>query len=99
MGASEKASGSDVVFNPVTDQIMRLAPCPTLIVKGKEVKRHRPLKRILVTTNGSSASRNATEVAFSLARGEKARVKLLDVVKENGRGGHRAEIARKRQFN
>jgi len=99
LGASEKASGSDVIFNAVTDQIMRLAPCPTLIVKGKEVKGHWPPKRILVPTNGSSASRNAAEVAFSLAKGEKVRVKLLDVVEENGRSGHRSETARKRQFN
>jgi len=99
LGASEKASGSDVVFNPVTDQIMRLAPCPTVIVKGKEVKGHWPPKRILVPTNGSAASRNAAEVAFSLAKGENVRVKLLDVVEENGRRGHRSDVARERQLN
>jgi Kef-type K+ transport system membrane component KefB len=99
LGASEKVSGSDVVFNPVTDQIMRRAPCPSLIVKGREVEGHWPPRRILVPTNGSTASRNAAEVAFSLAKGEKVQVKLLDVVEETGRRGHRYDAARRRQFS
>jgi len=102
LGASEKASGSDVVFNPVTDQIMRLAPCPTMIVKGKAVDQHWPPERILVPTNGSAASRHAAEVAFALAAGGEAHVALLNVVEENGSRGYHLDTsgeARERQLS
>lgn len=99
LGASEKPSGSDTVFNPVTDPIMRLAPCPTMVVKGRNVEAHWPPKRILVPTNGSAASRHAAEVAFKLAQPEEGgesdvRVMLLHIIEEV-RGDYRVgEMAR-----
>jgi len=101
VGAPEKASGRDVLFNPLTDQIVRLAPCPTMIVKGTRVAEHWPPKRILVPTSGSVSARYATEVAFAVAHGEEARVTLLSVVESEKRGDYRfdsSESARARQL-
>ncbi len=100
LGASEKASGRDVLFHPVTDEIVRLAPCPTMIVKGTRVAEHWPPTRILVPTNGSASARYAAEVAFALA-GD-AKVTLLSVVEGEKRGDYRFDSsvgARERQLS
>lgn len=102
LGASEKASGSDILFNPMTDEIVRLAPCPTMIVKGTRVAEHWPPKRILVPTNGSASARYAAEVAFALAHEEAVRVTLLNVVESEKRGDYRfdsSESSRERQLS
>lgn len=100
LGASERASGADTVFNPIIDQVMRLAPCPTMIVKATEAATHWPPKSILVPTNGSTASRHAAEVAFTLAKGSHTRVKLLNVVGETANGGrYDSERAHERRYN
>ncbi len=101
LGASEKASGRDVLFNPLTDQIVRLAPCPTMIVKGTRVAEHWPPKRILVPTNGSVSARYAAEVAFAIAHDEGTQVTLLSVVESEKRGDYRfdsSESSRERQL-
>ena len=102
LGASEKASGSDILFNPLTDKLVRLAPCPTLIVKGTRVGEHWPPKRILVPTNGSSSARSAAEIAFALARNEDVQVTLLNVVESEKRGDYRFDSSgrsRERQLS
>lgn len=102
LGASEKTSGSDVLFNPLTDQLVRLAPCPTMIVKGTRVSEHWPPRRILVPTNGSASARSAAEVAFALAQGEDVQVTLLNVIESEKRGDYRfdsSERARDRQLS
>jgi nucleotide-binding universal stress UspA family protein len=102
LGASEKASGSDILFNPLTDQLVRLSPCPTMIVKGTRVAEHWPPRRILVPTNGSASSRSAAEVAFVLARDENVQVTLLNVVEVEKRGDYRFDSSgrsRERQLS
>ncbi len=100
LGASEKTSGSEVLFNPLTDQLVRLAPCPTMIVKGTRVDEHWPPRRILVPTNGSASARAAAEVAFSLAQDEDVEVTLLNIIESEKRGDYRfdsSERSRQRQ--
>jgi nucleotide-binding universal stress UspA family protein len=60
--------------------MVRLAPCPTLVVKGDHMERHWPPRRLLVPTNGSASSRHAAEVAFLLATEEDEEVFLLSIV-------------------
>lgn len=79
LGASEKGSTSEVVFNPVTDYLVRVAPCPTLVVKT-HANVTWPPRSILVPVVGSAASRRATEVAYALARDTECRVTLLHVL-------------------
>lgn len=79
LGASQGRASSEVVFNPIVDYLMRMAPCPTLVVKGGAREPHWPPSRILVRANGTEAARHAAEVAFALA-GEQTEVILLHVV-------------------
>lgn len=88
MGASARSGGSETLFNPVIDRVMRLAPCPIMVVKAMDTTRHWPPQSILVPTNGSAASRQAAEVAFTLAQTGGTRVRLLNVITENRSGGY-----------
>ena len=100
LGATEKPGGEGTLFNAVTDQIVRLAPCPTLVVKGVRVDEHWPPKRILVPTNGSVASRYAAEIAFALAQNGGALVTIMSVVEGEKRGDYRFDSAmRERQLD
>jgi Kef-type K+ transport system membrane component KefB/nucleotide-binding universal stress UspA family protein len=81
MGATEARPGAKTLFHPMVDTLVRMAPCPTIVVKGDIVEGRWPPRRILVPTNGSQASRNAAEVGFALAaQGEE--VVILNVVPE-----------------
>ena len=80
LGASEQKPDSKALFHPVVDEMVRLAPCPTLVVSGPVAMERWPPKRILVPTNGSPASRHAAEVGFALAGGGEE-VVLLNVVR------------------
>lgn len=82
LGATEENRGTDILFSPLVDHLVRLASCPTLIVQGQQVPKDWEPKRILVPTNGSMASRQAADLAFALANnGEE--VVLLHVVVQN----------------
>ena len=88
LGASEKGSNAEVVFNPIADYIMRVAPCPTMVVKGKLEAVNWPPAHILVPTNGSVASRQAADLAFTLGKGENKRVTVLNVVSQSSSNYH-----------
>lgn len=69
LGAPERQSSSEVLFNPLVDFLIRTAPCPTMAVKSRGEPAHWPPRSILVPTNGSHSSRRAAELAFSLLEG------------------------------
>jgi nucleotide-binding universal stress UspA family protein len=79
-GASEDNQSSNVVFTPLVDYLVRMAPCPTIVVQGERVQPDWDPKRILVPTNGSRAARNAAELAFALATDEDDEVQIMHVV-------------------
>ncbi len=81
LGASEENRGTDVLFTPLVDYLVRLAPCPTMIVQGQRVQKEWRPRRILIPTNGSQAARQAADLGFALAtNGEE--VVILHVVVE-----------------
>ncbi len=82
-GASEDSQSSNVVFTPLVDYLVRMAPCPTIVVQGQRVQPDWNPKRILVPTNGSQAARNAAELAFALATDESDDVQIMHVVIDN----------------
>jgi nucleotide-binding universal stress UspA family protein len=82
-GASEESKGSHVVFTSLVDYLVRLAPCPTMVVQGKRVQPGWNPKRILVPTNGSVAARHAAELGFAVASDEGDEVVILHVVIDN----------------
>ncbi|HEX8298086.1 MAG TPA: universal stress protein, partial [Rubricoccaceae bacterium] len=71
------------LFSAVMDDLIRLAPCPTVIVQSGG-ERPWPPRRILVPTNGSAAARHAAEVAFTLATEPGEEVTVLTVVSSDG---------------
>jgi Kef-type K+ transport system membrane component KefB/nucleotide-binding universal stress UspA family protein len=83
LGASENNHSSSVVFTPLVDYLVRLAPCPTIVVQGQRVQPNWNPKRILVPTNGTQAARNAAELAFALASGEDDEIQIMHVVVDN----------------
>ena len=88
LGASEKGSTSQVVFNPMVDYLLRVAPCPAMVVKGRPLIGRWPPKRILVPTNGTPSARHAAEVAFALASSDVAEVFILSVVVQDASSYH-----------
>jgi Kef-type K+ transport system membrane component KefB len=83
MGAPDISQSPEVLFGEVVDDVVRLAPCPTLVVSGRPVPEEWNIRRILVPTDGSSASRKAAEVAFALA-GDDSVVAIVHVVVPEG---------------
>lgn len=81
LGATEARIVGGTLFHPMVDRIVRMAPTPTVVVKGALSSVAWPPKRILVPTNGSAAARHAAELAFLIA-GEGQQVTVLNVVQD-----------------
>jgi Kef-type K+ transport system membrane component KefB len=77
LGAPEAREGDEYLFDSVLDDVVRLAPCPSLIFTAREG--HWPPKTILVPTGGSGPSTRAADLAFALADDD-CEVVLLHVV-------------------
>ena len=82
IGATEKQSNSEMVFNTFIDNLIRFSPCPSLIVQGHSLIDEDKPKKILVPTDGSKASKRAAEVAFALTSHKDDEVHILRVVEE-----------------
>lgn len=67
VGASEGITSTDVLFTPIVDYLVRLAPCPVVVVRAPNVAPDWKPSRILIPTNGSNASLRAAELAYGLA--------------------------------
>ncbi len=80
VGATERNKNSDMIFNPIVDNLVRLAGCPSIVVQSSDVSDDWRPNRILVPTNGSLASKRAAEVAFGIAFHEHDQVHILNVV-------------------
>lgn len=90
LGAPERGADGEHLFGEVIDEVVRLAPCPSLVftARGGEW----PPRTIMTPTGGSPASARAAELAFALAGGG-GRVVLYHVVDpelamETGLGRH-----------
>jgi nucleotide-binding universal stress UspA family protein len=82
IGATEKQKNSGMVFNNFTDNLIRFSPCPSLIVHGHSIIEENQIKKILVPTDGSKASKRAAEVAFALTTKPTDEVHILRVVEQ-----------------
>lgn len=79
LGAAEPGTGTDVLFNPIVDYLVRMAPCPTLVVRPGPASESR-IERILVPSNGTEAARRAAEMAFTIAARSTILVTILHVM-------------------
>ncbi|HEX7240790.1 MAG TPA: cation:proton antiporter [Longimicrobiaceae bacterium] len=103
LGAPEDGAAEEI-FDPTVDYLIRVAPCPTLVVKGRVGDYNWPPHRILVPTNGSAAARQAASVAFTLAAADGTEVTVLNVVGRGTRGldvegeAHRRQVQNARSI-
>ncbi|HEX6983240.1 MAG TPA: cation:proton antiporter [Balneolaceae bacterium] len=83
VGATEHPSDNSHLFSSVIDYIVRVAPCPTMVVKATEADESWSPNRILVPTNGALPAKNAADFGFALAKSDpKREVSILNVVFE-----------------
>jgi Kef-type K+ transport system membrane component KefB/nucleotide-binding universal stress UspA family protein len=82
LGASEGQVGSNHLFTELVDNLIRLAPCPTLVFHSLQLRLPSDWspQRILVPVTGSEASRHALQLAYLLAANSEREVILLHVV-------------------
>lgn len=83
LGASGKNRGSNILFTPLVDYLVRSSPCTTMVVQSKRMQEAWSPRRILVPTNGTVAARHAAEIGFSLASSGEEEVIILNVVMQD----------------
>ncbi len=67
LGASETDTTGETLLGNVVDELVRLAPIPSLVVRGTEHDAGWRPRRIVVPTDGTVSSRRAAELAFTIA--------------------------------
>ena len=88
LGASEQIRPQKALFNLLVDKVVQEAPCATMVVKshlphpkGETCKiDQQKLKNILVPTVGTEYSKNAVEVASTIATQTGALVMIVNVI-------------------
>lgn len=80
LGAPEGGSDRAVLFTPLVDYLVRMAPCPTIVVQGRLAEEHWPPSRILIPSNGGVVAQSAAEMGMRLAGACGAAVTVLNVV-------------------
>ncbi|WP_138505439.1 cation:proton antiporter [Nostoc sp. PA-18-2419] len=88
LGASEQIRPQKALFNLLVDRVVQEAPCATMVVKshllqpkGETCKiAQQELKNILVPTVGTEYSKNAVEVASTIAAQTGALVMIVNVI-------------------
>lgn len=81
IGAPQPSAERAVMFTPLVDHLIRLAPCPTMLVHGHDLPADWVPRRLLVPTNGSLEAQRAAEVAFAMHTGDEI-VRILTVIEE-----------------
>lgn len=84
LGATEKDLSKPQLFNPVIDEVVRYAPCPTAVLQiKKSIKDWQP-HHILVPSNGSRVAKNATELALYITNPDaEHQVTVLNVIEND----------------
>lgn len=67
LGTPMIAPTGETLFGTTLDDIVKLAPCPTMLVRGVGVDDEWAPRRILVPVNGTASSRRAAELAMGMA--------------------------------
>lgn len=85
LGATKSPGNTNYVFSETVDDIIRLVPCPTMIVHALEAPQNWHPKKILVPSNGSNEAFDASELAFLIASTGKESVKVLNVIERDNK--------------
>jgi Kef-type K+ transport system membrane component KefB/nucleotide-binding universal stress UspA family protein len=84
LGATEMDSTSEALFGGVVDEIVRLAPVVSLVVRGSSIDPQWRPRRIVLPTDGTTASRRAAELVFSIAEPDSLVTVVHVVARETG---------------
>lgn len=63
-----------VIFGSVTERVLHAAPCPVLVTRAKD-----PIRRMLITLDGSVLGESVLEPALAIAHAVEARIILMRV--------------------
>ena len=63
-----------MLFGSVTERVLHAAPCPVLVTRAKD-----PIRRMLITLDGSVLGESVLEPALEIARAVEARIILMRV--------------------
>jgi Kef-type K+ transport system membrane component KefB len=66
LGSPEGGGGDSYLFGSVVDEVVRLAPCPSIVFTARGG--HWPPRRIMVPVSGTESAARAADLAFALAR-------------------------------
>jgi Kef-type K+ transport system membrane component KefB len=101
MGAPENSSkGADNLFTPTVDEVLRLAPCPVVLIKGiKNNIKEGVNKRILIPITGSTASLTSTDFSFSLFKKVTKDFFLLKIIEANEDSLQKNYLLRQLEFS
>lgn len=77
LGAPGREAGSDHLFEAVLDEVVRLAPCPSMIFASRGGIW--PPQKIMVPTGGAAPASRAADLAFALSD-EETQVLLFHVI-------------------
>lgn len=81
LGATEGRPQNAHIFSPLIDYLIRVSPCPTVVVQAPDINEHWNPNRILVPANGTAASRNAADFGFTVAQADRSReVSILNII-------------------
>lgn len=92
LGTPSVASSQDRLFGTMIDDLVKLAPCPTMLVRGVAGDEMWRPRRILVPTSGTRSSQKATELAFAIAD-EDDEVTGVHIVSSNPGHPSRGDLA------
>ena len=79
VGTPATSPEEGTIFGPMIDDLVKLAPCATLVVRTDEAFVGSGPRRIVVPTNGTGSSRRALDLAFAIA-GDRTAVTAIHVV-------------------
>ncbi|HSJ70612.1 MAG TPA: cation:proton antiporter, partial [Acidimicrobiia bacterium] len=66
LGASTAERSRTSLFGPVIDDLIKLSPCPTMLVRAVDLDSGWEPQRILVATNGTAEATRAAELALTV---------------------------------
>jgi nucleotide-binding universal stress UspA family protein len=92
LGSPAADSTQESLFGRTIDDLVKLSPCPTMLVRGVATDEAWAPRQILVPTNGTQSSRRATELAFAVA-GDEAEVTGIHIVSTNPGRPSRGDLA------
>jgi nucleotide-binding universal stress UspA family protein len=82
IGATEKTTQTQKIFNPLVDDLIRMSPCRSLVIQSFGFRENWQPNKILVPSNASLASKRAAELAFSLAEPGYQDITIMTVIEE-----------------